>query len=87
MSGDDTQRRIAGVMAQVFRIPRGYEVGRSTTSSDIEGWDSLSHSVLIMKVEEEFGVELPLDRVYSLNDIGALVDLVDEIRNNRTKDA
>ena len=70
--------RIASAMAQVFRIPPGYTVTRDTSAADIEGWDSLSHSILIMKIEEEFGVDLPMDRIYDLNNVGELADLVSQ---------
>ena len=77
-SGADTEilRRIGRAMRQVFSLPEGYVPLRTTTSADVNGWDSLSHAILMMKVEDEFGIELPLDRVYSLKDVGELADAI-----------
>lgn len=79
MAGDPVFDRIRKVMVETFRVPAGVAIERETTSADIDGWDSLSHSLLIMNVEEEFGVDLPFDRVYELQNVGELVDLLQEV--------
>ena len=43
---------------------------------DIDGWDSLSHTLLILELERVFGVELDLDIVADCADIGALCDYI-----------
>ena len=68
--------RVEAVMRQVFSLPGEYKVTDATVASDIDGWDSLSHSILIMKIEEEFAVDLPMERVYEVNDVGELVELI-----------
>ncbi len=75
----DTLARIVKVMARTFPTLQAKSVTRETVSSDVQGWDSLSHSMLIMGVEEEFSMELPLGEVYELKDVGALVDLIDRL--------
>lgn len=71
---------VSRIVSQVFRIPVGYSVTRATSAADVDGWDSLSHSILMMKVEEELGIELPLDRIFDLSNIGDLVDVLIEIK-------
>ncbi|HET9393791.1 MAG TPA: acyl carrier protein [Candidatus Rubrimentiphilum sp.] len=68
--------KIVAVVRDTFRVPEGALIDEQTTSADVEGWDSLSHAVLIMKVEEAFGLDLPLDRVYALNNLGELAQLL-----------
>ncbi|MDE2483314.1 MAG: acyl carrier protein [bacterium] len=63
-------------MIETFRLTDDAVVTRATTSLDVDGWDSLSHALLIMNVEEAFGTELPLERTYELADVGELVDLL-----------
>ena len=82
--GDELLGRVVSSMARVFRIPSGYVVTRDTTAADIDGWDSLSHSMLIMNVEEEFGLELPLDELFALDNVGELLDLIARIRRPAT---
>ena len=68
--------RVAGVMRGVFALPADFVVTRATSSADVAGWDSLSHSLFILGVEDEFGMDLPLDRTFELQNVGELVDLV-----------
>jgi acyl carrier protein len=70
--------RISAVMQTVFTVPQGYTVTRETSAVDVGGWDSLSHSLFILAVEDEFGVDLPLDKTYEMQNIGDLVDLISE---------
>ena len=68
--------RVRSIMFETFPQSSEVSISRETTGSDVEGWDSLTHSILVMNVEEAFGLDLPLDRTYDLNDLGELADLV-----------
>jgi acyl carrier protein len=70
------------VVCATFRVPAGYAVTRDTTSADVDGWDSLSHALFIIAVENEFAMELPIDKVYALANIGELVDLIETQHEN-----
>ena len=74
----DILERVGKVMRGVFIVPPELVVGRSTSSADVNGWDSLSHSLFILGVEDEFGVDLPIDKTYEMQNIGELVDLITE---------
>lgn len=73
--------RVRSIMLETFPQSIDVPISRETTSSDVEGWDSLTHSMLIMNVEEAFGLDLPLDRTYELKDLGELADLVYSCQN------
>jgi acyl carrier protein len=73
---DETFGRVTVVMRRTFRLPQNVEIERGTTSADVAGWDSLSHALLIMGIEEEFGLTLPFDKMYDLANVGELVDLI-----------
>lgn len=73
---DEVLSRIANVMRSVFGVPPGMQITRSTSALDVDGWDSLSHSLFILGVEDEFGIDLPLDKTYEMKNIGDLVDLI-----------
>jgi acyl carrier protein len=69
---------IAEILARHFRIdPRS--VGRETSAYDVDGWDSVSHVYVMLDVESRFGVKAPADRVFSLENVGDLADLVAEL--------
>jgi acyl carrier protein len=78
MNRDAVMERVRKSIVTTFRLQPDSEIDRETTSADVNGWDSLSHAMLIMQVEQDFGVELPFDRVYDLANVGELADLVKE---------
>ena len=48
----------------------------SSSSSDVEEWDSLSHLSLISDVEDEFSIKLTLDEITNSKDLGELVSAI-----------
>jgi len=70
--------RLTGVIRDVFQCP-DVPIARDTSSLDIDGWDSLSHTILLLRVEKEFGVRLPLDRTRTLANVGDLADLIEPL--------
>jgi acyl carrier protein len=79
MSKDEIMAEVAGIIRRTFRQP-DVEITRDTVALDVDGWDSLSHTMLILEVEKRFGVRLPPERVFDLEDVGELVDLVAETK-------
>jgi len=51
------------------------------TAKDVEEWDSMNHVRLIVAIEQELGIELPMERVNELRNVGELVHLIDEVNN------
>jgi len=48
----------------------------SMTANDVEGWDSLTHSLLINQVQKDFQVKFKLREVIALKNVGELFDLI-----------
>jgi acyl carrier protein len=55
------------------------QLSEETTAQDIEGWDSLTHMVLINDIEQKFGVR------FSFRDIARLKNVGDICRTIRSK--
>ena len=51
-------------------------IGRDTTAADVEGWDSLQHVSLILRVERHFGVRLSSANVADMKSVGDLLDII-----------
>ncbi len=49
---------------------------RATTAKDVDGWDSVSHLILIATIEEHYGVQFDLADLQNLADLGTLHDKV-----------
>jgi len=86
LAEDDILRGVSAVMHTTFGLPPGYLITAETTSADIDGWDSLSHSILILSIEEQFHIELPTNRAFEVHDVGELMDLIEEADGARGAD-
>lgn len=54
------------------------ELRDEMTANDVENWDSLTHMLMITKVEEEFGVKFKLKELNKLKQVGDIVSLLEE---------
>jgi acyl carrier protein len=68
--------RVRGVVAKEFKIDPS-SLTSASNSEGVPGWDSKSHLLLMMVLEEEFGVSFELDEVVELTSIGGIVDALD----------
>ena len=46
------------------------------TAADVDGWDSLSHIMIISSIEKRFKIRFKLKELNSLNNLKGLVDLI-----------
>lgn len=51
-------------------------VESTTTSSDIEEWDSLEHINLIVAIEATFNMKFDISEVSSMKNVGNMVDII-----------
>jgi acyl carrier protein len=75
MQGQPNFDEFAAVVAEVFLAERS-QWTRATTAKDVDGWDSVSHLILIATIEEHYGVQFDLADLQNLADLGALHDKV-----------
>jgi len=52
----------------------------ATSADDVDGWDSLAHARLIMALEDRLNVRFPGDKLFDLDCVGDLVNLVDDVK-------
>jgi len=72
----NTLERLQAVMRGVF-LDDSLVVGASTTALDVDGWDSLSHSMLMLEIEQAFGIELDLAEAGRCANVGELVGCIE----------
>jgi acyl carrier protein len=51
-------------------------IGPSTSAADIPDWDSQSHIILILQVEQEFGIRFRTSELDVLRNVGDFVKLI-----------
>lgn len=47
------------------------------TAKDVENWDSLTHMIMIKKVEEVFGIKFKLKELNKLKMVGDLINTIE----------
>ncbi|BBK39789.1 hypothetical protein STAQ_48670 [Allostella sp. ATCC 35155] len=73
---------VIDVIAETFGVSAS-EIARNTVAEDIDGWDSLAHTMLMIRLEKRLGVRVP-ERVATMaRDVGALIDLMADIMGSR----
>ena len=75
MDRDEVYETLNEVFRDVFDDP-SITVDDSTTSDDVDGWDSLEHINLIAAIEQEFGVKFNMGQVVSMKNVGEMVDII-----------
>ncbi|MFB9057590.1 acyl carrier protein [Mariniflexile ostreae] len=53
-----------------------FEITDDLTAKDVDGWDSLSHMIIISEIEKDFGITFKLRDLNKLNNVGALIDVI-----------
>lgn len=74
-----TREEVFVVLNEVFQDVFDDEtitVTDTTTSEDIEDWDSLEHINLIAAVEQEFGMKFTMGQVVTMKNVGEMADII-----------
>jgi len=77
MNRTEIMERLNEVFRDVFD-DSSIVVDDSTTSKDIEDWDSLEHINLVGAVEQEFKMRFKMKEVSSMKNVGEMADIVAE---------
>lgn len=74
---DAIETRIANAISSVLGH-KDFVFSPDLTAVQVDGWDSLSHLLIITSIEKEFGIRFKLKELNSLKNVAALVTLVKE---------
>ena len=51
-------------------------ITNETVASDVDGWDSLAHVMIVGEIRNEFGVKLTSTEVAKIANVGEMVDAI-----------
>jgi len=75
--------RLLKIAAATFKA-RPSALGPDTAIGTIESWDSLTHLELVFRLEEEFGVRFPMQKIVELKTLGQFETELDRLRGVST---
>lgn len=75
MTREEVFERLNKVFRDVFDDD-DITVTETTTSADIDDWDSLEHINLVAAVEQEFGRKFTMGQVVTMKNVGEMVDII-----------
>jgi acyl carrier protein len=72
---NDLDERVRALLADVFQVPQD-EVTPQLAFGDLPQWDSLGHMDVMMRLEEQFGVEINTDTIAELVSVPAICEYI-----------
>ena len=76
MNRNEIIEKLTVVFHEVFN-DNGIVLRDDMTAKDVENWDSLTHMLMITKVEEVFGIKFKLKELNKLKMVGDLVSIIE----------
>lgn len=71
----DAEQAVIAVIADTFGVDAA-GIGRDTVAEDVDGWDSLAHTVLMMRLERVLGIRIDEATASGAANVGDLVDAI-----------
>lgn len=68
--------KLTAIFREVFN-EKSIVLRDDMTASDVDSWDSLTHMLMITKVEEEFGIKFKLKELNKLKQVKDLINIID----------
>ncbi|MBE5907675.1 MAG: acyl carrier protein [Lachnospiraceae bacterium] len=78
MTREEVYERLNNVFREILDDDT-IELQDDTTADDVDGWDSFEHINLVVGVEEEFNMKIPMGKVVTMKNVGEMVDIILEL--------
>lgn len=75
MNREEIVARIARTLTTVLGHDQ-FRMNDDLVAGQVEGWDSLTHMMIITGIEKEFNVKFKLKEINKLKNMGSLIELV-----------
>ena len=76
MNRNEIIEKLTAVFHEVFN-DNNIVLSDEMTAKDVENWDSLTHMLMITKVEETFGIKFKLKELNKLKMVGDLIRIIE----------
>ena len=75
MSREQLFEKVQEIFRDIFD-DQSLIINDSTSSSDIDDWDSLNHINLVVAIENDIEIKFNFEELATLKDVGAMLDLM-----------
>ena len=69
-------KNVESVFKNILEIDN-IEIKESFNNKDVDGWDSLTHIMLIVEIEKTFKIKFLSSEIISWNNIGEMIDCIE----------
>ena len=74
------EKQVKEIIARVLKVDPAL-ITNELSSGDIPQWDSVGNLAIISTIEQELEVEFPLEDLFDLTSVQAIVDEVNSLRS------
>lgn len=72
---NDMRQAVRSVIAETFNVSPDI-LADGAVADDVDGWDSLSHTILMIRLQNAFGIQIPESVAANVETVGELVSAV-----------
>jgi acyl carrier protein len=72
----EISNRVQKILKNILKH-NSFEMRDDLMATDVDGWDSLSHMIIITEIEKDYGIKFKLKELNKLKNIGSLIELVE----------
>jgi len=77
MGTNNIDFRILQILKDLFDF-EGKSNLHTICQADVKDWDSIGHIRLMLAIEQEFGIKIPLENAVQLSCVGNIVDYIQQ---------
>jgi acyl carrier protein len=71
----EIEERVRSIIAETFDVSES-NITNETVRFDIDGWDSLSHTILMVRLQRHFGIDIPEEVASNVQNVGELTEAI-----------
>lgn len=80
---DELAKQVRKIIAETFNVDEG-EIANETTADDVDGWDSLAHTILMVRLQRNLNLTIPETLAANSETVGALIEGLRRLRENKS---
>jgi acyl carrier protein len=75
MERNEIVDKLKGLLVSILKH-ENFEMKDELTAAQVDGWDSLTHMIIITEIEKSFQIKFKLKELNKLSNLGSLIELI-----------